>query len=88
MRWFWKADINLNEPVDLFFPPGQPQANREALTVSLYLFVCLSVCAVSPSVCAKLFMQTLMQMYGTNNKISPLAEFFAFLAALCVSDSH
>lgn len=47
MRWFWIADINLNEPVNLFQLLGQPQAHREGLSVSLHVFVWLSVSLVT-----------------------------------------
>lgn len=44
MRWFSIADINLNEPANLFQLLGQLQADREDLTVSpLYLSVCLPI---------------------------------------------
>ncbi len=43
MRWFWIADINLNEPANLFLLLGQPQGDTERVSV-LYLSVWLPVC--------------------------------------------
>lgn len=38
MRWLWIADINLNEPANLFQLLGQPHGDRARLTV---VFICL-----------------------------------------------
>lgn len=87
MRWFWIVDINLNEPANLFQLLGQPQADRESLTVSLFylyvcLFACLSACILHTclSFC---FYSSLIYANGSytvsNKNTSALADLFVFV---------